>query len=168
MKMTSIIELKPAPSDWSPDVDMRGLTPESWNCIDCGVNTAPGMSNRAQLETAFTIGKSARYSFDNQSEVYMVKAKVWKATNTEGMGGCLCIGCLEKRLGRFLRPKDFMRNHPFNSMPGTRRLQARREGLKEWVEKQRDGTYQYCQVGSDGEVTCVPCTREEDGYSISD
>jgi hypothetical protein len=34
----------------------------------------------------------------------------------DGMGGCLCISCLKKRLGRTLVPKDFLRNHPFNLM----------------------------------------------------
>lgn len=39
-------------------------------------------------------------------EYYMVKAPVWLAANpaSEGM---LCIGCLEFRLGRSLRPADF-------------------------------------------------------------
>jgi hypothetical protein len=36
-------------------------------------------------------------------------------------GGCLCIRCLEKRLGRQLKPKDFLRDHEFNDLrvPGT-------------------------------------------------
>jgi hypothetical protein len=40
----------------------------------------------------------------------------------------LCIGCLEKRLGRRLKPKDFQRDHPFNAyhMPCTPRLRDRR------------------------------------------
>jgi len=46
----------------------------------------------------------------------------------EGWGGCLCIGCLEKRIGRRLKPKDFLRDHPFNLMPGTQRLLERRGG----------------------------------------
>ena len=41
-------------------------------------------------------------------------------------GGCLCIGCLEKRLGRQLRPTDFDTSHPFNCAPGTTRLMERR------------------------------------------
>jgi hypothetical protein len=46
-------------------------------------------------------------------------------------GGCLCIGCLERRLGRQLCPKDFPQGRPFNSaeVPGTERLQSRRWGL---------------------------------------
>jgi hypothetical protein len=43
----------------------------------------------------------------------------------EPMGGCLCVGCLEKRLGRRLRPKDFTRR-PLNTMTGTDRLIERR------------------------------------------
>jgi len=34
---------------------------------------------------------------------------------------------LEKRIGRTLTAKDFVRGHPFNSLPGTKRLLARRE-----------------------------------------
>ena len=30
----------------------EGLVPESWCCIDCGMNTAPGMLNRAEMEKA--------------------------------------------------------------------------------------------------------------------
>ena len=46
----------------------------------------------------------------------------------EDFGGCLCIGCLEKRIGRKLKPKDFLRGHPFNrpQLPGTKRLLERR------------------------------------------
>lgn len=49
--------------------------------------------------------------------------------------GCLCIGCLELRLGRRLVPKDFP-EHPFNRMPGTRRLMERR-GEPEWYRHMR-------------------------------
>ena len=44
----------------------------------------------------------------------------------EPTGGCLCVGCLEKRLGRSLRPKDFPRRDEFNILPGTKRLIERR------------------------------------------
>ena len=58
----------------------------------------------------------------------MVRSTVWKAAGMEGYGGCLCIGCLEERLGRKLKPKDFMRDHEFNAMPGTERLLNRASG----------------------------------------
>ena len=65
---------------------------------------------------------------DKWSEVYMVKPAVWKAAGLDPYSGCLCIGCLEKRLGRTLTSKDFLPNHPFNSLPGTARLLSRRHG----------------------------------------
>jgi hypothetical protein len=32
--------------------DLKGLVPESWCCVDCGVNTAPGLLNRTEMEKA--------------------------------------------------------------------------------------------------------------------
>jgi hypothetical protein len=32
--------------------DAKGKAPESWNCIDCGINTAPGLLNRIEIERA--------------------------------------------------------------------------------------------------------------------
>jgi hypothetical protein len=116
--------------------DMRGLLPESWNCVDCGVNTAPGLLNRVEMEKAaealgkrWDEGEGIDQTIDHHSEVYTVREAVWKKTGMEPMGGCLCIGCLEKRLHRALKPKDFLRGHPFNDprMPGTPRLLKRRK-----------------------------------------
>jgi hypothetical protein len=111
--------------------DLKGLTPESWCCVDCGINTFPKCPSRIEMERHFN-GKVLKLEpttvpveYDEHCEVYMVRASVWKAAGIEEMGGCLCIGCLEQRLGRNLRPKDFPR-HPFNSMPGTERLMQRR------------------------------------------
>jgi hypothetical protein len=50
-----------------------------------------------------------------------VRDHVWKKAGMEPFGGCLCIGCLERRLGRKLKPKDFT-GHVFNGMPGSARL----------------------------------------------
>jgi hypothetical protein len=131
-------------TEWKPDtalhverdrLDFSGLIPESWLCVDCGFNTAPGLKNtrQAQAEAAMLgalwdndlAGIDQRIGFD--SEVYTVRAAVWKKAGMEEMGGCLCIGCLEKRIGRRLKPKDFYRDHPFNTMPGTQRLLDRRK-----------------------------------------
>ena len=97
------------------DRDMKGLVPESWHCVDCGFNTAPGFLNRVEFEKAIdaladkwdtgvddvlqTIGRNA--------EVYIVRSAVWKKSGMPKMGGCLCIGCLEKRLKRVLPPERF-------------------------------------------------------------
>jgi hypothetical protein len=118
--------------------DLRGCVPETWNCVDCDINTHPGnLNTREEWEKALAFARAthnetiATITFDEHSEVYMVKPAVWAAASMGEMDGCLCIGCLEKRLGRTLLPKDFSRNHPFNRMPGTERLLSRRDG--EWI-----------------------------------
>jgi hypothetical protein len=110
-------------------VDLKDKQPESWNCVDCGVNTAPGNLNRAELEKAFAADitdQGVQWCVGPDSEMYMVRDRVWMAALMNPMGGCLCIGCLEKRIGRRLKPKDFARHHPFNSLPATERLMKRR------------------------------------------
>ena len=113
--------------------DFRRKLPESWQCIDCGRNTAPGIKNRAQTEQAFQILKlmgkedeGVAMELNDQSEVYHLRDAVWKAAGMAPFGGCLCIGCLEKRLGHQLRPTDFDTSHSFNRAPGTPRLMERR------------------------------------------
>jgi hypothetical protein len=121
--------------------DLTGLAPESWACVDCSINTAVGFPDRIELERRYRTsqaieklsGKSpelATLTFNNQCEVYMVRDSVWKAAGLEPMDGRICVGCLEKRLGRNLRPKDFPRRHPFNSLPGTERLIERRSSTR--------------------------------------
>ena len=112
-------------------VDLKGAMPETWACIDCGINTAPSCSTREQLEQAFNStairnDEGIPQTFNELPEVYMVKAKIWKSAGMEDFGGCLCIGCLETRIGRQLVRKDFLRNHEFNSFPGTKRMLERR------------------------------------------
>jgi hypothetical protein len=110
-------------------IDLRGLLPESWACVDCGINTAPGLFGRARMEQALALNwndHGIKQTVDDLSEVYTVKPTIWKASRMKDMGGCLCIGCLEMRLGRNLIPRDFLRNHPLNSLPGTERLLTRR------------------------------------------
>lgn len=109
-------------------LNLIGLMPESWLCLDCGVNTAPGFPNRKQTELALLLG-GMRWQVTDELEVYTVKNEVWQDTGLEGMGGCLCIVCLEKRIGRRLKPGDFAPGHPFNSLPGTRRLLKRRGAM---------------------------------------
>ena len=65
-------------------------------------------------------------TINEHSELYTVKDAIWRAARMQPMGGCLCIGCLEKRLGRMLTPKDFVRDDAFNRCPGTERLLSRR------------------------------------------
>ena len=107
--------------------DLRSFTPESWRCLDCNVNTAPGMPTQSEIDRAvLTKDRTIRPCLNFQSEVYIVRPKVWEATGLTR--GCLCIGCLEKRIGRRLRPKDF-RNDPFAGFPASPRLRNRRKDI---------------------------------------
>jgi len=128
----------------SKDETLKGLAypdgqlTEDWLCVDCGVNTAPGIPDGPMTlrEVNETGESSAEVGPD--SEVYTVRDAVWKKAAMEPFGGCLCIGCLERRLGRKLKPKDFLRGHAysfealearleFNALPGTERLLQRRK-----------------------------------------
>jgi len=80
-------------------------------------NSWPPIGTTRALPSHLTIGRRST-----------VKPAVWKAAGVADMGGCLCIGCLEKRIGRTLVLKDFNRNHPFYMLPGTERLLNRRDG----------------------------------------
>jgi hypothetical protein len=128
-------------TEWTPDTvlhaardphDFGGLIPESWLCVDCGFNTAPGLFSRREMEAAFKKldvlldDPGVEQHIDDRSEVYTVRDAIWKKAGMDGWGGCLCIGCLEKRIGRRLKPKDFLRDHPLNRLPGTPRLLDRR------------------------------------------
>jgi hypothetical protein len=104
---------------------------DSWACVDCGINTAPGIPNAERIRLEIAAFGSIKSTIDENSEAYIVRPRVWEAANMDGWGGCLCIGCLENRLGRRLKPKDFDRKHPFHSFPGTARLLSRRGA--EWT-----------------------------------
>jgi hypothetical protein len=127
-------------------LDFKGKFPESWLCIDCGFNTGPGLLNREQMEKAarelgeaWHKGASVRQEFTSDSEVYTVRSHVWAEAGVDPMGGCLCIGCLEKRIGRRLKPIDFPRGHAFNGddRPGTPRLVSRRGTARDAIAAYR-------------------------------
>jgi len=63
-------------------------------CVDCGIDTCPRTGKRGSR-------RKGRW------EYYMVHNAVWAKAGMEPDGGHLCIGCLERRLGRMLRPRDF-------------------------------------------------------------
>jgi hypothetical protein len=109
-----------------PDKDSaKGTIPESWLCVDCGIDTAPGMPKRKEVERDFFVKGSSSCCYSEVTEVYTVTAELWKRTGLGPMDGCLCIACLEQRIGRRLRPKDFT-EHVFNEMPASKRLRKRR------------------------------------------
>jgi hypothetical protein len=81
-----------------------------------------------QALAADRTNQDVKQTYSELTEIYSVKPAVWKAAGMELLGGCLCIGCLEKRLGRTLTARDFLRDDPLNRTLGTERLLARRDG----------------------------------------
>jgi len=111
--------------------DRKDRTSDSWCCIDCGMNTAPGTPPRRLMAFLFQqagMDDEVRSRITWDSEVYTVRDSVWKKAGIAPMGGCLFIGCLERRIGRRLEPKDFPADDAFNhpDLPGTERLLNRR------------------------------------------
>lgn len=92
-----------------------------WRCIDCGFNTARRSMTKA--------GKK-RWTWKDtwDDELYTVYDFVWAKAGMKPLDGCLCVGCLEKRIGRRLIPSDFDPVSPFNrpDHPASERLRSRR------------------------------------------
>ena len=95
------------------------------------------------MRAAHAAGKKWRgwSTYTTETEVYYVHPHVWKASGVDFWGGVLCIGCLEKRIGRRLQPFDFMAEHAegFNNpeIPGTRRRLERLLGEEMLVKPER-------------------------------
>jgi hypothetical protein len=145
------------------DKAVQDTVVESWICIDCGVNTAPGFSSGPEVRVALALGQVVSQRGDDRSEVYHVKAELWKAAGMRPWNGCLCVGCLEKRIGRQLRPKDFARHDAkaWADYPCTDRLLDRRglrqitvmtaEGEKEVILDKRDAD-KFAAIHAPGEL----------------
>jgi hypothetical protein len=124
------------------EFDLYGIIPDNYICVDCKMDTWPGHPTRAEVEQSMRDAKAAGkkwkgfgQTWTQETEAYYVHPHVWKAC---GLGdfwnGVLCIGWLEKRLGRRLQPCDFMAEHAngFNDpgLPGTLRRFDRLTGGK--------------------------------------
>ena len=66
------------------DYDIE-IIPERWNCVDCGVNTAPGLMNRVETEAAIKAAKDRgedhvriEDTYDANTEVYTVRNAIWE------------------------------------------------------------------------------------------
>lgn len=68
---------------------MQAVRPldDNTRCVDCGRETLP------------TDGRAAEW--------YTVHDQVWADAGMAPLDGCLCVGCIERRLGRRLRAGDF-------------------------------------------------------------
>lgn len=89
-------------------------------CLDCGVDTMPCTHRRG-----------CRHA--GRWEDFMVWNELWSQVGAAD--GVLCVGCLERRLGRVLVPDDFTPGLRVNvpSSWDTLRLAARKSGLSEAV-----------------------------------
>jgi hypothetical protein len=119
-----------------PD-DLTGLIPDSYVCIDCGMDTWPGHKTRAEVEQSIradrVAGKKWRgttMTFTNETEVYYVHPHVWKASGVDFWSGCLCIGCLENRIGRRLLIAEHASGFNNPNLPGTKRRLERLLGTE--------------------------------------
>ena len=93
-------------------------------CNDCGISTTP---------------RTRRGSIRHGSwEWYMVHDYLWAhAGMTDGF---LCIGCLERRLGRHLQPRDFVPNMSEPSPLDSPRLMTRKTGQLDLFDR-ADGVF---------------------------
>lgn len=79
------------------DDALEFIMERDFSCYDCEVNTS------------------------EINEYYMVNFDLWNSVATNGM---LCIGCLERRIGRQLVSSDFI-DAPINKMGGSARMKSR-------------------------------------------
>jgi hypothetical protein len=81
----------------SQDETLRGLeypssqVTEDWLCIDCGINTAPGIPDGATAFREIEAKGESSWTVDADSEVYMVREAVRAKARMEPFGGCLRI-----------------------------------------------------------------------------
>jgi hypothetical protein len=128
-------------ASWHSDKAVQDNIVESWLCVDCGVNTNPGSPSGPEIRLAFEMGaEGITLHCDRQNEVYQVKDAIWKQAGMRAWNGCLCIGCLERRIGRQLQPGDFARHDDevYAAMPCTERLLNRR-GYATVTVRTKDG-----------------------------
>ena len=99
--------------------DTTQLFPFDVRCVDCGMETESSILTDDTVEPV-----------PGRWEYYWVKEEVWAAAGMpHDLGGALCVGCIEARLGRRLRPRDFDFTRSENLYPdswATPRLVSRR------------------------------------------
>jgi hypothetical protein len=100
---------------------------ESWSCVDCGVNTAPRCKSGPKTRAELAAKGWCTNAYDWKTEIYHVDDAVWKRAGMREWNGCLCVGCIERRIGRRLRPRDDAET--WADLPSTKRV-AQRRGKK--------------------------------------
>jgi len=84
--------------------DLKKLVPKSWLCDDCGEDLGGRMPTRDKL-TDVTIDIFGPYILSKKIKI--VRPAVWAEAGAPPDVSWLCDDCLEKRLGRRLRPEDY-------------------------------------------------------------
>lgn len=92
---------------------MRTKPPADAPCMDCGTDTTPC---RNAQNCPHHKRHQCRHNSPLPWEWYMIEDDLWAAIVGPGARGFLCIGCLERRLGRQLNRADFS-HRPVNLIP---------------------------------------------------
>jgi hypothetical protein len=119
------------------DSERRFAEPDTTECVDCGTETLPTDGFR-------------------HSEWYIVADEVWADAGITKLGGCLCIGCLEERIGRQLTAADFPDDIPVNDLAIT-------DGRNAWRWRTPRLVARLCGCNDQGEhlMTANPIVFED-------
>ncbi len=135
-------------------ISTKGKVSESWLCVDCGVNTGPGIKTRKEMDVAMTIHGEVIQTLTPDQEIYLVTDEVWKATGLEGWGRL----SLHRMPRKAYRPPPETTGLPAGSSI-TRRIFPHRDGFEngEANEAMRlvIAQYDYLPDG-DGLKVCQP------------
>ena len=111
---------------------MRDTSNPDDDCIDCGENVMQIMEYsymvKAQVWESAGMPRPSRAACEIACLLFEAGLISLESTRRHlDSGGKLCIGCLEKRLGRQLKRKDFKMSIPLNNFPWSQseRLQSR-------------------------------------------
>jgi hypothetical protein len=63
---------------------LKGITPESWHCVDCGVDTAPGNLGRVQMEEDFRKNGSSNFTVSKDGEGEKLPAQALISVSLKG------------------------------------------------------------------------------------
>lgn len=88
-----------------------GVPPGSVQVVERPHVGAQRVPPTAGTRVATDEGYRCADSGEDPTQLYLVKDRLWRKAGM-GPSGALCIPCLEKRLGRKLRPRDFLHGAP--------------------------------------------------------
>jgi hypothetical protein len=125
----------------SSAAEAQGLHFFDDRCVDCGIETTPYYLDGDGGGVAMQVSQELTIRVEPGTwEFYCVKDRLWAEAGMTETAGCLCVECLENRLGRRLRPKDFDFERDENlpgewASPGLARRRKDRERERECLMK---------------------------------